>query len=205
MVSEAGQTHGLFTMTTLIFDATNRSGSPSGAAAPAETTGPDLRMTDVAAESRRSSHQHERHNRQHRRGGHEPWRRTAAAPRLPQRDPRDEAGELRHGESGQRGVLVDPHRVLGDRRRVPQLLMGGRRRSCRREASGPRSRRALPARHASDGSSRRTNARSSRPSATTEPTVGTWFSSRCRWARLTAVIEGMGPLMEPGRRADGPR
>src|SRR5262245_25516942 len=41
------------------------------------------------------------------------------------------------------------------------------------------------------GSSRRMKARSRRPSATTEPTVGTWFSSRCRWATLTAVIEGM--------------
>ena len=42
MVSDAGQAHGLFTMITLIFDATNRSGSPAGseaAEAPARISG----------------------------------------------------------------------------------------------------------------------------------------------------------------------
>ena len=81
-------------------------------------------MANLASKIRRASHEHERHDRQHRHGRNEPSCRTAAAPGLPQGDPRDEAGELRHGESGERRVLVDSDGIVGDLRLVPQLLMG---------------------------------------------------------------------------------
>ena len=115
-----------------------------------------------------------------RRGDrNEPARRGAAAPPLPQRDPGNEAGELHPGESKERHILVDPDRVVGDFRTVRAAPGARRRRSRRREASGPQSRRALPGRHAS-GARCAAHSRVSSASATTDPTVGTWFRSRCR-------------------------
>jgi len=85
-------------------------------------------MANLASKSRRASHERERHNRQQRHGRDEPSCVTAAAPGLPQGDPRGEAGELCQGESSERRVLVDPRGIVGiggDVRSVPQLLMGG--------------------------------------------------------------------------------
>ena len=114
-------------------------------------------------------------------------RPRAARPRrrdCHERNPRDEAGELCHGESSERRVVVGLHRGVGDPGSVPQLQTGGNASDVRRAASRPRSRRALPALRFSAARAPERAPGAGDPAATAEPTVGTWFRSRCRWERL---------------------
>ena len=79
-------------------------------------------MADVAAEIRRLSHHDNRDKRQRRRDGDHACRGASSTPRLPERHPANEPGELHPGEAEERDVLMQADRRLRDSRLVPELL-----------------------------------------------------------------------------------
>ena len=201
--SAAGQAHGLFTMYSQIAAARM---VPDHRRTPRRGRGPDLGMANLASKSRRASHERERHNRQQRRGRDEPSCRTAAAPGLPQCDPRRRSRRTlsrRIRRAPRPGGLLMA--CVGELRPVPQLLMrgdaahiGGKRHDRDHEEHfQPRMIQVLVT--PDDGQEQEAPARA------TAPSVGTWFSSRCRWASVHGDERRHVPPMGPGRREDGPR